>query len=56
MVALMAAADERGILMPDDEWMTEIRRRSDEYDAGGAKTVPWSQVKARAWQKVSDRG
>mgnify|MGYP001308281227 CR=1 FL=1 len=45
--------------LPDDslpplahEWVTEIQRRSAEYDAGLAETVPWDQVKAEALRRV----
>ena len=34
-----------------DEWLAEIRR-SAEYDAGSAPTVPWDQVKAEALDRV----
>ena len=40
------------------EWISEIQRRSAEYDAGSAETVAWEQVKAdalrRAQVRVSD--
>jgi putative addiction module component (TIGR02574 family) len=32
----------------DDAWLAEIDRRSQEYDAGTVKAVPWSQVRERA--------
>lgn len=35
-----------------DEWMAEIQRRSAEYDAGAAETVPWEQVKAEALRRA----
>lgn len=35
-----------------DEWVTEIQRRSAEYDAGAAETVSWEQVKAEALRRV----
>ena len=31
-----------------EEWVAEIRRRSDEHDSGTAQGVPWEQVKAEA--------
>lgn len=56
VTALVAAADERGLLPPDAEWLAEIRRRSDEYDAGRAGTAPWAEVRSRAWRKAAERG
>ena len=45
--------------LPDDslpplsgEWMAEIRRRSEEIDAGTVKTIPWEQVKAEALHRL----
>ncbi len=35
-----------------DEWTTEIRRRSAEYDSGCVETVPWEQIKAEALGRV----
>ncbi len=35
-----------------DEWVAEIQRRSAEYDAGSAETVPWEQVKAEALRRA----
>jgi putative addiction module component (TIGR02574 family) len=31
----------------DDAWLAEINRRSDEFDAGGVKTMSWAEVKER---------
>jgi putative addiction module component (TIGR02574 family) len=31
-----------------DEWVTEINRRSDEYDAGKVQTIPWEQIRSDA--------
>lgn len=46
--ALAAAVDERGLRPFDDLWFAEIDRRSSEYDAGGVRPIPWSEVKERA--------
>ncbi len=35
----------------DDAWLTEINRRSDEFDAGGVQTLSWAEVKERARQR-----
>ncbi len=34
------------------EWLAEIQRRSAEYDAGSAQTVPWEQVRADALRRA----
>jgi putative addiction module component (TIGR02574 family) len=36
-----------------DEWLAEIQRRSAEYDAGYAPSVPWQQVKAEALRRIN---
>jgi putative addiction module component (TIGR02574 family) len=36
-----------------DEWIAEIQRRSAEFDSGAVETVPWEQVKAEAFRRVS---
>ncbi|MBL9092263.1 MAG: addiction module protein [Planctomycetaceae bacterium] len=46
--ALTAAVEERGLRPFDDAWLKEIGRRSDEYDSGAVKTIPWADVKAQA--------
>ena len=35
-----------------EEWLAEIRRRSAEFDAGHAVTVPWEQVRADALRRA----
>lgn len=35
-----------------DEWITEIQRRSAEYDSGLAQTVPWEQIRADALRRA----
>ena len=35
-----------------DEWMAEIQRRSDEYDAGRMKATPAAEVLARVRREV----
>ncbi len=35
-----------------DEWLTEIKRRSKEFDAGGITTVPWETVRNEALRRV----
>ncbi len=31
-----------------DEWLAEINRRSDEYDASKVQTIPWEQIRTEA--------
>ena len=31
----------------EEAWDAEIQRRMDDYRAGRAKTIPWSEVRAR---------
>src|SRR3954454_18956163 len=31
-----------------NEWVTEINRRSDEFDAGNVQTIPWEQIRSEA--------
>jgi putative addiction module component (TIGR02574 family) len=35
-----------------DEWLSEIRRRSEEFDTGRAVTVPLEQVRADALRRA----
>lgn len=37
-----------------DEWAREIERRVAELDAGSAKTIPWSQIRAEALARLHD--
>lgn len=36
-----------------DEWMAEINRRSDEFDAGRARTIPFDEVEAAAMRRIN---
>jgi putative addiction module component (TIGR02574 family) len=45
--ALIAAQDEADPQPLDDAWMTEIQRRSAEFDAGKVAPIPWSVVRER---------
>jgi putative addiction module component (TIGR02574 family) len=36
-----------------DEWLTEIQRRSSEYESGSVQTVPWEQVRADALRRAA---
>lgn len=35
-----------------DEWLTEIQRRSSEFDAGSVQTTPWEQIRADALRLI----
>jgi putative addiction module component (TIGR02574 family) len=48
VAALVAAVDERGLRPFEDSWLTEIQRRSAEYDSGAVQAIPWGDVKQRA--------
>ena len=50
--ALNSSLDERGLQPLDEAWLTEIQRRSDEYDAGRLKTVSWDEVKQKARREI----
>jgi putative addiction module component (TIGR02574 family) len=54
--ALTAAMDDRGLRPFDDSWLEEIRRRSDEYDAGSVKPISWAEVKERARTRIAGNG
>jgi putative addiction module component (TIGR02574 family) len=56
VAALNAAVEERGLQPLDDRWLEEIRRRSDEYDAGQVQPIPWSVVKERARGRRAGHG
>jgi putative addiction module component (TIGR02574 family) len=56
VAALLAAVDERGLRPFDDSWLAEIQRRSAEFDAGGIKPIPWSEVKERTHREVGSGG
>jgi putative addiction module component (TIGR02574 family) len=34
------------------EWLSEIQRRSAQYDSGSVETVPWEQVRADALRRA----
>ena len=56
VAALTAAVEERGLRPFDDSWLEEIRRRSEEYDAGQVRPIPWAEVKERARQRKREHG
>jgi putative addiction module component (TIGR02574 family) len=46
--ALWDTVPEEAMPALSEEWLAEIHRRSDEYDAGNAQTIPWEQIRAEA--------
>lgn len=40
----------------DDAWLAEIDRRSADLDAGAVQTIPWSEVRRKAWQRANRDG
>jgi putative addiction module component (TIGR02574 family) len=38
-----------------EEWLAEVRRRSDEIDAGTVKLSTWAEVKKRAREKLEGK-
>lgn len=39
-----------------EEWLSEIERRSAEFDSGLVGTVPWEEVKAEALRRLERKG
>jgi putative addiction module component (TIGR02574 family) len=37
-----------------DEWLSEIQRRSAEFDAGLVQATPWEQIRADALSRVQN--
>ena len=35
----------------DDQFLTELAKRSDEYKTGKVKGIPWEDVKKKNWQQ-----
>ncbi len=45
--ALLAAQEQTSALPFDSAWLSEIRRRSDEVEAGTVQPSPWPVVRER---------
>jgi putative addiction module component (TIGR02574 family) len=54
--ALIAGLDEADPQPLDEAAVTEIQRRSAEYDAGLVQPVPWSAVRRRGRRGETSRG
>jgi putative addiction module component (TIGR02574 family) len=50
--ALWSTVPDDTALPLSEEWLGEIQRRSDEYDAGMSQAVPWEQVRSHALRRV----
>lgn len=35
-----------------EEWLAEIRRRSDEFDSGNVQAISWEEVRAAALHRI----
>jgi putative addiction module component (TIGR02574 family) len=54
--ALIAGLDEADPEPLDETWIAEIQRRSADFDAGGIKPIPWSEVRDQGHRGESSRG
>lgn len=50
--ALWETVPEESLPPLSDEWIAEIERRSAEFAAGKAKTIPWATVRAEALERL----
>lgn len=53
--ALLASQDQSSPLPFDAEWLSEIRRRSAEIEAGTVQPSPWHVVRQRVRQRLEER-
>lgn len=51
--ALWDTVPENSLPPLSDEWLTEIERRSAEYDSGSVATVPWEEIRADALRRLA---
>lgn len=49
------SVDDRESKPFDDAWLAEIRRRSEEYDAGAVQSISWAVVKEREGGETVNR-
>jgi putative addiction module component (TIGR02574 family) len=50
--ALWSTVPDDAALALSGEWMAEIQRRSDEYDAGLTHAVSWKKVRSQALRRA----
>lgn len=53
--AIIAASEPPTPQLRGDAWLAELKRRSAEIDAGTFGLLPWSEVKRRARQRLTER-
>src|SRR5271157_12172 len=53
--ALLAAQEQTSALPFDSAWLSEIRRRSDEVEAGTVQPDPWHVVRQRVREHLEER-
>lgn len=53
--ALLAAQEQTSALPFDPAWLSEIRRRSDEIEAGTVQVTPWHVVRQRVRERLEER-
>ena len=53
--ALWNTVPEESLPELSDEWLTEIERRSAEFDAGSTATVPWEEIRSDALRRLSNK-
>ena len=49
---LLATVSPDGQSQLHPAWTTELARRAAQLDSGEVKSVPWSEVKRRAWERI----
>jgi putative addiction module component (TIGR02574 family) len=47
LLETLEVGDERGV---EAAWLKEIEKRVAELDSGAAKSIPWTQVRARVFE------
>ena len=53
--ALIAECDQELQRPFADAWISEVKRRSAEIDAGTVEMTPWPEVKARVRKRLEER-
>jgi putative addiction module component (TIGR02574 family) len=53
--ALLAASEPTAPEPTGDAWLAELRRRSEQIDAGEAVLTPWAEVKRRVRARLEGR-
>ena len=53
--ALWDTVPEDAIPPLSDEWLSEIQKRSAEYDGGSVTAIPWEEVRDAALRRLSPK-